>query len=1053
MDCWKVLGIEPTIDKVVIKEAYIENLNLFHPEEDPEGFQRLREAYESAITQCNTEDKIDNSPLGIWLQKVERIYNSFSLRINKDNWEELLQDEVCFQIDSMKEASTKLLKFLMDNYRIPQSVWITLDQHFNWQEKKEELYNEFPKNFIDFLIDEIKYEDTIRYNLFEGADDADYDEWFRLYYLLRDSIEEQDIEKQKETLDKIKLLEIEQPDMTILEAKHLLQIENIDKAKELVQILIDKWPEDISFLYNMGQIELALEETEKAEQYYKKVLELNPNHISSHIGMGHCNLKYGELEKALEYYSYVQDLYPYNNYIINCVGHVNELLTEKYKSQLEQEPENFKILFELACVYFDLNNYELCKETAEKIEVSDDNKLRYFNLMGRLYYELSDFKTALNYLNQLLELCPDDKYKLSVYIQIGIQYKCLKDYDKALDYYDKALEINPDNWKVMSNKANIFNILGKYEEAVEIYSKAIELNNCIAHLYTNKAKALYYLNKYREALDNCDISNNIYSYSVDTYLIQIKIYYDVKNYEAVIDIIKIVEEYEIENSEVKLYKARTLNNLKKEEEAKKIFLELLKEDDKNADVCYYFACFNNDIEKYEAALYYINKSIKLKNETYKYYLRGLLHKKMKRYKESLKDYNIIIKREPEDISVYNNRGLVYEELNNYKLAEKDYKKVLALNPYHSTANNNLGELYEKLNRYEEALECYTKQLQIEEDDYYYINRAWCYMRLYRYSEAERDFNTIIQANPQNLYAYNGMGKMYMQQKNYEKALEYFKILLDIDNTDYSKYTYDNIYDCYKKLKEDKLAEKYITEAIEKYPNDESFYLTRGLFYSNHNENEKALEDYEKAISINPKYSYAYNNMGIVYCDMKQYEKAIMFYEKALKFKPNNDKANENIADIYLYYLKDYKKAVFYYTKQIKLTPDNAGVYRYRAQAYFELGEIENEKQDYTTALKYYLEDLPYNEDYPCIYKNIGLCYEHIGELDKAIKYYKKAVKLSLKYDDCRSSECDESYFRLGKIFQKKGATKEALNYYTKAKEIKPDDEDYEEAINDLKKDS
>ena len=45
---WHVLGIEPIDDKRLIKEAYLSKLAIFHPEEDPAGFQRLHEAYSEA---------------------------------------------------------------------------------------------------------------------------------------------------------------------------------------------------------------------------------------------------------------------------------------------------------------------------------------------------------------------------------------------------------------------------------------------------------------------------------------------------------------------------------------------------------------------------------------------------------------------------------------------------------------------------------------------------------------------------------------------------------------------------------------------------------------------------------------------------------------------------------------------------------------------------------------------------------------------------------------------------------------------------------------------
>ncbi|MEI7026057.1 J domain-containing protein [Paenibacillus sp. y28] len=54
---WEILGIDPTEDVREIKRAYAKRLKVYHPEDDPEGFQRLREAYDRAVKQAGRKQK------------------------------------------------------------------------------------------------------------------------------------------------------------------------------------------------------------------------------------------------------------------------------------------------------------------------------------------------------------------------------------------------------------------------------------------------------------------------------------------------------------------------------------------------------------------------------------------------------------------------------------------------------------------------------------------------------------------------------------------------------------------------------------------------------------------------------------------------------------------------------------------------------------------------------------------------------------------------------------------------------------------------------------
>lgn len=54
---WQVLGLDaPTQDKKAIKKAYATQLKLHRPDEDPEGFQRLRKAYEFALAYVENQE-------------------------------------------------------------------------------------------------------------------------------------------------------------------------------------------------------------------------------------------------------------------------------------------------------------------------------------------------------------------------------------------------------------------------------------------------------------------------------------------------------------------------------------------------------------------------------------------------------------------------------------------------------------------------------------------------------------------------------------------------------------------------------------------------------------------------------------------------------------------------------------------------------------------------------------------------------------------------------------------------------------------------------------
>ena len=58
-DIWSILEIEATRDTAAIKSAYARMAAQYHPEEQPELFLRLRQAYQAALAYANAPARQD----------------------------------------------------------------------------------------------------------------------------------------------------------------------------------------------------------------------------------------------------------------------------------------------------------------------------------------------------------------------------------------------------------------------------------------------------------------------------------------------------------------------------------------------------------------------------------------------------------------------------------------------------------------------------------------------------------------------------------------------------------------------------------------------------------------------------------------------------------------------------------------------------------------------------------------------------------------------------------------------------------------------------------
>ena len=646
MDKWLVLGIKETKDKNLIKEAYMERLSIYNPEDDAEGFQRLRAAYEEALKmadECDIDE--DNSPAGIWINKVRKLYNEFSLRINEKYWRKLLEEDVCFQLDSAEEVSDKLLTFLMDEYYIPSKIFKLFDESFNWSEKEEELKQSYHENFVDFLMYKIDSNDDIRYELFNCDEDKNYDEFIYLFYELRSALKKDKLDESKKILDRIDGFNIDHPDMTILKIKYYIYTKEFENAKKLGDKLIEQYKDQYSY-FILAQVEFYLggEHIKKAKEYYEKVLEEDGGNIGAVKGLADCCFEFGEYEDAKEYYIKVLDIYPYNEYIMTCARDTNLKLIEKYKEEINSSEGN-ELKFKLAWLQFQVYAYEDTKETAKSIKPEEDEKCEYYDLLGRTYSELNRYEEALVLFEKWYEINDDENNTPYICVQKGKQLENLNKLDESLKWYNKALELRHDYGEANFRKCRVLNKLNRYEEAVDACNIALEFDVNNAHVYLCKGEALYKLENFRESLKSLEECISIYPYFTDAYSIEIKIYYTVGQYEDALSLIRETEDYHITNREIQIYKVRILRKLEEYDEAFDLANKLLEEEGHKDEIYYELSLLSSYEQEYDKAISYVNECIKIdEDKLSNYYLRMSIYKDLKQYDNALKDADIIISK-------------------------------------------------------------------------------------------------------------------------------------------------------------------------------------------------------------------------------------------------------------------------------------------------------------------------------------------------------------------------------------------------------------------------
>ncbi len=201
------------------------------------------------------------------------------------------------------------------------------------------------------------------------------------------------------------------------------------------------------------------------------------------------------------------------------------------------------------------------------------------------------------------------------------------------------------------------------------------------------------------------------------------------------------------------------------------------------------------------------------------------------------------------------------------------------------------------------------------------------------------------------------------------------------------------------------------------------YINRGVAFAERNEPERAFEDFNQAIALDPVSPYAYNNRGRVYFDLGMDEAALADFTTAIDQDPRYYIAYNN-RGLALQRLGRPGRALEDYSTAITLRPDYVSALTNRGMVYSDRGEQDRAINDFSAAIE---ADPSYRDAYIAR----GMAFTGQGRYGEAVSDLDRAIELDPSNVD--------AFLDRGVAFERSGRLDRALSDYGRAIELDPSD--------------
>ncbi|HET7116233.1 MAG TPA: tetratricopeptide repeat protein [Hanamia sp.] len=308
---------------------------------------------------------------------------------------------------------------------------------------------------------------------------------------------------------------------------------------------------------------------------------------------------------------------------------------------------------------------------------------------------------------------------------------------------------------------------------------------------------------------------------------------------------------------------------------------------------------------------------------------------------------ISFSQNPDSAQFYYQKGMVNNNGKLYAIAAKDFDKAILFNPNFTEA---------------------------------YIENGKVNLTMFRFGAATENYEKAYQLDPKNNDVIDALSTLYFNNRQFQKAIDLAQKCNNCDNTNRILGMSNYYLEDYAK------AEKYLKLSLSKNDKDAQATYTLGLTYLELENEKSAIEEYQKAITLEPAQSLWIYELGLICYNQNDYKSALKYFDMAVEKgynKTNDYYENYGFAQLYT---GDTENGIKTLNMVLERKPNNKELLNNMAHAMYDT-------KKYNEALDYFKKLLDINpKDAPSLFM-AGLTLQKLGQKDKGQKICDNAIAM------------------------------------------------------------